>query len=290
MPPIPKALAPVAPDSKLATVWQPPTPAEVQDLIRLSGVSQAVIDRQVASFALAVSQSEALTRIAKQNPDKLTETLYKVISLGLPLAPALGAVWLVPKAGTILPIVGWKGWQILAQREGWQVDPPQTVFEADDFEYTLGCSPTVYHKPSLASTRGKPTHYYAVARRGDDVRFVVMSHSEMVEHRTRSAMSQGGPWQSHFNRMAEKTVMKRLCERLGLTFESQTPEGIQALHTMEYDSEVYEVPSLEPQSQTQPAMEYDPQASWDSFQPTLAPQVPQAFVPQVPFNNESEGF
>jgi len=290
MPPIPKALAVSQPDSKLATVWQPPTPSEVQDLIRLSGVSQAVIDRQVAGFALAISQSEALTRMAKQNPERLTETLYKVISLNLPLIPALGAVWLVPKAGTILPIVGWKGWQILAQREGWQVDPPQTAYEGDELEYTLGWSPTLYHKPSL-SVRGKPTHYYAVARRGDDVRFFVMSHEEMAEHRNRSAMSQGGPWHTHFNRMAEKTVVKRLCERLGLTFESQTPEGIQTLHTMEYDSEAYEVPSLDPQPSPQPAMAYetyDPQGSWDAFQPTLTPQV--HFVPQAPFSNESESF
>jgi recombination protein RecT len=66
-------------------------------------------------------------------------------------------------------VPGWRGYVDLVHRSGRSVCWTGAVFEGDDFEYGMGDSPYVRHKPHGEDDPSKITHTYAVGRiRGID--------------------------------------------------------------------------------------------------------------------------
>lgn len=71
----------------------------------------------------------------------------------------------------------------------------QTVYEGDEFEYELGSSPFVRHRPAGLGKRGKLIGFYAVAKiNRDDVRVLVMSREEVDQVRMQYSKS----WKEHW--------------------------------------------------------------------------------------------
>ena len=88
----------------------------------------------------------------------------------------------------------------------------ETVYENDVFEYELGLDPKLTHKPAMVN-RGEPIAYYAtytLVNGGQS--FVVMSKDEMENFRKQyvKASSARTPWNTAFDSMAKKTVLKQL--------------------------------------------------------------------------------
>lgn len=88
-----------------------------------------------------------------------------------------------------------------------------TVYDGDEFSYSLGLDPTLQHRPTLGD-RGRAICHYAVAKLKDgSVQFLVYTEADIAKRRTVSR-SKTGPWQSWYEEMAQKTVLRGLCKML----------------------------------------------------------------------------
>jgi recombination protein RecT len=150
--------------------------------------------------------------------------------LGLEIGSALGQSYLVPfkNHGTdeTQLIIGFKGWLALIHRGGQVASiDARAVHEADLFDYQYGDESYLRHKPAEGD-RGPVTHYYCVAKTKNGGRvFEVMSRAEVEKHRDRYAKKSAGaitgPWATHFDDMALKTVFKRIFKWLPVSIEQQ---------------------------------------------------------------------
>lgn len=115
------------------------------------------------------------------------------------------------------PMVG--GFRKRAAEQGFSLTA-QVVYAGDEFDYTLGLSPTLIHKPpKLDIERGDPIGAYAIAHHPDHGSFLeVMSRGEIEQVRKASAMGNAtkGPWAEWWGEMARKTVARRLFKQLPL--------------------------------------------------------------------------
>lgn len=204
-----------------------------------------------AQMALALPKNltaERLTRIVMTECRKTPELLncnqasffgavLQCAQLGLEPGSALGHCYLLPygngKARDGRPncqlIIGYRGMIDLARRSGQIVSiNAYCVHQADEFVYELGLHPDIKHRPSAAAARGPVTFVYAVAQlKGGGVQFEVMSRAEIEAVRSQSKAGTRGPWVTHWEEMARKTVVRRLFKYL--------PVSIEAMRAVEID-------------------------------------------------------
>ena len=117
--------------------------------------------------------------------------------------------------------LGYKGLLDLAYRSGdISVVQSQVVYENDEFSYSYGLEPELKHIPAKGD-RGNPTHVYAVFRtKSDGYGYEVASIEDIRAHAQRYSKSFGnGPWQTNFEEMAKKTVLKRVLKYAPLKSE-----------------------------------------------------------------------
>jgi len=149
--------------------------------------------------------------------------VMQAAQLGLEVNTPLGHAYLIPRRDKSLPanqrnctlIVGYQGYIELARRSGMVASLyAYAVREGDAFEYELGLTPNVKHKPSEAEDReSKPiTHVYAVAAMRDSTErvFVVLTKAQVEARRKRSAASGSGPWITDYEAMCLKTAVRSL--------------------------------------------------------------------------------
>lgn len=204
-----------------------------------------------AQMALALPKTmtaERLTRIVMTecrkvpalmncNPESFYGAVLQCAQLGLEPGSALGHCYLLPfgngKDRSGRPncqlIIGYRGMIDLARRSGQiQSINAYVVHEADEFEYELGLHPNIVHKPSSLAQRGTATFVYAVAvLKGGGVQFEVMSRAEIEAVRKQSKAGNSGPWSTHWEEMARKTVVRKLFKYL--------PVSIEAVRAVEID-------------------------------------------------------
>lgn len=117
-----------------------------------------------------------------------------------------------------------KGLIDLAYRGGEvQTIQAHTVYENDEFEYEYGLEPKLTHKPAK-SDRGAPVFYYAIFRtKAGGYSFEVMSMDDIKVHRDKfsKAAARGfSPWQTNFDEMAKKTVLKQALKYAPMSTET----------------------------------------------------------------------
>ncbi len=133
-----------------------------------------------------------------------------------------GNQWVTVRTDAQL-IIGYRGMIDLARRSGQIISlSARTVREHDDFDYQLGLHEDLTHKPFEGNNAGEITHTYAVARlQGGGVQFEVMSKAQIEAVREQSKAGKSGPWVSHWEEMAKKTVIRRLFKYLPVSVEIQ---------------------------------------------------------------------
>jgi recombination protein RecT len=215
-----------------------------QKMPYLRNVIQKGIDpERFAKVAITViSKSE---RLLLCTPQSLMGCLLQSAQLGLDLDPALGLAYMVPYKTTATFITGYQGLMELARRtHGVSRITARGVFEGDEFDYELGTSDWIHHKPVMGE-RGPLVYVYAIAhlvppsimqgQRGKSgaweftpsaatVEFVVLSKGEVDRFRSRSRAANDGPWVTDYNAMAMKTAVRRLA-----TWLPKSPQLGQAL-------------------------------------------------------------
>ncbi len=95
----------------------------------------------------------------------------------------------------------------------------RTVRAGDEFEYEYGLNEHLTHKPG-EDEDAPITHVYAVARLKDGgVQFEVMTHKQIERVRSQSKSASNGPWVTHWEEMAKKSVIRRLFKYLPVSIE-----------------------------------------------------------------------
>ena len=155
-------------------------------------------------------------KLAECTRDSFLGSMMQAAQLGLEPNTPLGQAYLIPyRNGRTGKMecqfqLGYKGMLDLAYRSG-EVTfvKAHEVCENDVFEYSFGLEPTLTHVPAQ-SNRGEVIAYYAVWKgKTGGFGFEVMSRDECVEHRRKYSKASNSPWDSNFDAMAKKTVLKK---------------------------------------------------------------------------------
>lgn len=182
---------------------------------------------------------ERLMRVALtacQNTPKLLEcdrkSLFGAImtcaQLGLEPDGIMGQAYLVPFAGKVQFIPGYKGLLSLARNSGdVTAISAHEVRAGDHFDFAYGLNERLEHVPG--QQRGDVTHFYAYAKfRDGGHHFDVMTLEEVVAVRDKSQgwqsavkyrKTESSPWSAHFVEMGKKTAIRRIAKYLPLSVQ-----------------------------------------------------------------------
>ena len=184
------------------------------------------MEPEIAKALPSVITPERFTRItlsalstsptlAECSPKSFLAAMMTAAQLGVEPNTPLGQAYLIPyRNHGVLECqfqLGYKGLIDLAYRSGMvKLIQAHTVYENDEFTYELGLEPKLHHVPAKTD-RGAPVYFYAVFHtKGGGYGFAVMSREDVEAHARRySKAYSNGPWQTNFEEMAKKTVLKR---------------------------------------------------------------------------------
>lgn len=206
----------------------------IQDMIRRMG---GEIEKALPSVItperftrITLSALSTNPQLQQCTPKSFLGAMMTSAQLGMEVNTPLGQAYLIPRRNNKTGEwecqfqLGYKGLIDMAHRSSEIRDiQAHVVCKGDEFEYELGLEPKLIHKPAAAN-RGEPTHFYAVyhTKNGgygfevmsvEDVRKHAMKYSDSMKHGSFS------PWQTAFEEMAKKTVLKRVLKYAPMSTE-----------------------------------------------------------------------
>lgn len=186
-------------------------------------------DRLIRTAMTSVQKNPKLLEC---HPVTLIGAIVQCAQLGLEPDDGTGKAYLIPfwnnKKGRLEAqfMAGYRGLVDLARRSG-QITrfDARVVKEGDTFDYEFGLQPKLVHKPSTLPERMKQatTYVYAVGffKDGGEPQFDVMTIAEVEAIRKRSKAKDSGPWETDYDEMAKKTVVRRISKMLPSSPELQ---------------------------------------------------------------------
>ena len=199
---------------------------------------------------IALSALSNNKELASTTPRSFLASMMNAAQLGLEPNTALGQAYLLPyrNKGTLECqfILGYLGMVELAHRAGTSVTA-EVVYENDEFEYELGMNPKLVHKPAMKD-RGNPIAYYATWKNADMRAdgFTVMSKEDIEKHAKRFSKSYNSsfsPWQTSFEQMAKKTVLKQALKYAPMSSDIRTAMAQDETIKHDISSDMSEVPN-----------------------------------------------
>lgn len=192
-------------------------------------------------------------KLQQCTPQSFLGAMMTAAQLGVEPNTALGQAYLLPydnrrKGVTECQFqLGYKGLIDLAYRSGEvSIIQAHEVYENDDFDYELGMEPRLRHIPARAN-RGKVICYYAMFKTKDGgYGFDVMSIEDVQAHAKKYSKAYGsGPWQTNFDEMAKKTVLKKVLKYAPLKSDFVRAAAQDESIKTELDADMYSVPAEE---------------------------------------------
>lgn len=171
-------------------------------------------------------------------PMSFMGAMMQAAQLGVEPNTPLGQAYLIPYGGVCQFQLGYKGLIDLAYRSG-EVSSIQAheVHENDTFTYEYGLEPKLRHVPAQTD-RGPVTFYYAVLKlKNGGVGFEVMSREDVEKFAMKKSKAyRNGPWQTDFDEMAKKTVLKKVLKYAPLKTEfARAVASDESVKTMKMD-------------------------------------------------------
>lgn len=207
------------------TIMEMMASASVKNQMALAMPKHMTADRLMR---IALTEVRKVPALGKCNVQSFMGAIMQCAQLGIEPGAALGHAYLLPfgngKASDGLAncqlIIGYRGMIDLARRSGQIVSlTARSVHANDTFSYAYGLDETLEHVPGTGD-RGDLTHVYAVAKlKGGGIQFEVMSKADVLKVKASSKAGNNGPWVSHFDEMAKKTVIRRLFKYLPVSIE-----------------------------------------------------------------------
>lgn len=176
--------------------------------------------------SVALSTFNANKKLQSCEPITFISAMIQSAHLGLEPNTPLGQAYLIPYNDNGVEKVqfqiGYKGLMELANRSGKiKTMYANEVRSNDKFEIDYGLEQKLIHQPLLNGDRGEIIGYYAVYHlEPNGHSFVYMNKDEILNHGKKYSKSfEGGFWESEFDSMAKKTVIKRLLKYAPLSTE-----------------------------------------------------------------------
>lgn len=165
-----------------------------------------------------IKRNARLLDVFKSNPSSVFSSILTCAEFGLSPTSQMGEAWLIPYGKECQFQIGYQGLtKILYKNPDVQNITAECVYENDEFEYELGLTPKLSHKPAH-SDRGKLISVYCVVRfANQDPIFKVMSVEELKSIQNLSKAGNRSVWFSKTDPqhwMLKKTVFKQLCKLL----------------------------------------------------------------------------
>jgi len=202
-------------------------------------------DRMLRIAMTAISTNP---RLAQCSPESFLGALMSATQLGLEPNTPTGQAYLIPYRNNKKGCyecqyqTGYKGLLDLAYRsKEFKTIYAKSVDEADEFSYSFGLNPDLIHKPASKKT-GKAIAFYAVYQTvNGGYNFEVMTRDEIIAHGKQYSKSySSGPWQSNFDEMAKKTVLKKLLKTAPMSTDLRNAhsidEGVIRVNTSNIDA------------------------------------------------------
>lgn len=205
--------------------------------------------------------------LGKCTPPSFIGAMLQAASLGLEPNTPLGQAYLIPynnyrtgeKEAQFQ--IGYRGLIELAHRSGdFKSIEAHVVYENDEFEYELGLDPKLKHKPAMKD-RGEIVWVYAVYKlQSGGYGFEVMSKADIDEHRKKYSKAKSSPWDTAWEGMAKKTVIKQALKYAPLKSEfvrAMVNEDV----TLNFKDDVAEEPIIIPDEDTRDAVDVEPEVT-----------------------------
>lgn len=194
---------------------------------------------------LALTALNSNPKLQACTPESFLGAMMQAAQLGMEPNTPLGQAYLIPYGKDCQFQLGYKGMVDLFYRSGGKVIQSEVVYENDTFSFEYGLAPKLQHIPAKTD-RGNPTHVYAVFRTKDDgYGFAVMSMEDVRAHAKKySKAYSSGPWQTNFEEMAKKTVIKKSLKYAPMSVEFQRAMAMDETVKTELSPDMYEVPAV----------------------------------------------
>ena len=156
----------------------------------------------------AVTQNPAL---GKCTPQSFIGAMLTAAQLGLEPNTPLGQAYLIPYGNQCQFQLGYRGLIELAHRSGEiKSIEAHVVYANDEFDFEFGLEPKLKHKPAKHD-RGDAVWVYAVYHtKTEGYGFEVMSVDDINLHRAKYSKAKSSPWDTAWEEMAKKTVIKKV--------------------------------------------------------------------------------
>lgn len=186
-------------------------------------------ERMIRVVVTSLRKTPALM---KCNTASLVSCIFQASQLGLEVDNGLGHAYLIPFGQECTLVIGFRGMVDLARRSGQVSTIKATAVHAGDFfEWEEGLDPKITHRPKGDNHAAPITHVYAVCRlRDGSAQFEVMTLGQVKEIQSKSRSGRSGPWVSHFEEMAKKTVIRRLFKMMPTSIEIQRAVSVDEQH------------------------------------------------------------
>lgn len=167
--------------------------------------------KKESMFAMQLLRNnDFLLSTAIKKPSSLEQALMNIAAVGITLNPALKEAYLVPRGGQVCLDISYIGLVKLATDTGSVEWAQVEIVKANDkFEFRgIGTKPDHAYNPF--TERGAMVGAYCVAKLSTgDFLTTIMTKAEIEYIRDKSSQAKSGPWNTFFEEMAKKTVVKR---------------------------------------------------------------------------------
>lgn len=196
------------------------------------------------AMAVVLDACSRTPTLLECEPKTLVRACVQAAEMGLELGSPLGEAYLVPfwsskrqvKEAQCIP--GYRGLiKLMSLDPAVSYVAAELVRQNDSFDYALGTSPRIEHKPGSGDVRnrGTVTHAYAVIhyRHGGVPAFAVMDRAELdvlENDGKKKDKYKSGPWWHHTDEMRRKCPIRRLAKtaRVSLHDPSLLSRAIEA--------------------------------------------------------------
>ena len=170
-------------------------------------------------------------KLRECHPQSIIDACINVAQLDLDLSPILSHAYLVPfkakkdaQVANVQLIISARGYTALLERIGWKIKS-FIVNQDDHFEYSvIGFDELIKFEKNLDGTDETFKYAVAVAKAPDGTIYVEVMNKLQIEKHRKVSQNQGdkesGVWAEWYDRMALKTVVKKLVKKLPLGEES----------------------------------------------------------------------
>ncbi len=180
-----------------------------QKLIEASIPNHLTINRLKSIAITAIRQNPEL---AETTFDSFYGAFLAAAQLGLEASSSLQECVIVKFANKSQLITMYRGDLKLAYNSGfYSIITAKEVREKDEFDCEYGLNAYLKHKPIFSNEPNPVIGYYGYYKTKDgSFDFITMSKYDVEQWQRQNIRSTRGPWTTHFDEMAKKTVLRRV--------------------------------------------------------------------------------